>query len=287
MRYTAQSFIIWNSEESRMAAAKAKASPYRVQVIDRALSMLEILANVGPALTLGELSKRLGLPKSTVLRLLMVLERHRFVEKEAQSGAYRLGLKLFELGSRAVAQLDLGERAKPHLERLVFATGETAYLCILDDGEALSVARVESSRAVRVPSGVGRRVPAYCTAVGKALLAFLPEAEFNLLFKRQRLHAYTSNTIPTLTRLRDELQAVRERGYAVDNEELEEGLRCIAAPVREHSGKVRASLGVLCPAFRLPAGKIPLVVAAVVSGANNLSAELGYYVESETPRRRA
>jgi len=270
-----------------MATRKTKDSPYRVQVIDRVLGVLEVLANNGATLTLVELSKRLGLPKSTVLRLLMVLESHRFVKREAQSGAYRLGLKLFELGSRAMAQLNLSERAKPHLERLVFTTGETAFLCVLDDGEVLSLERVESSRAVRVPSSVGWRGPAHCTAVGKALLAVLPEADLSVLVRKRKLHAYTANTITSLTRLRNELQTVRERGYAVDQEEMEEGLQCIAAPVRDHSGKSVASMGILSPAFRLPDRKIPQLATSIVNEANDLSVELGYRLEPDIARRRA
>ena len=119
------------------SATKLKGASYRVQVIDRALSVLEVLADEGQPLSLVKLSKRLGLPKSTTMRLLMVLEGHRFVQKNAENGLYRLGLKLFELGSKAVAQFDLTERARPHLERLVSRTGETAYLSVLDGGEAL------------------------------------------------------------------------------------------------------------------------------------------------------
>jgi DNA-binding IclR family transcriptional regulator len=111
-----------------MSANQVKEPSYRVQVIDRALGVLEVLAGEAQPMSLVKLSKRLGLPKSTTMRLLMVLEGHRFVEKSAESGLYRLGLKLFELGSKAVAQFDLTERARPHLERLVSRTGETAYL---------------------------------------------------------------------------------------------------------------------------------------------------------------
>jgi DNA-binding IclR family transcriptional regulator len=270
-----------------MATRKVKDSPYRVQVIDRVLSVLEILASEGAAWTLVELSTRLGLPKSTVLRLLMVLESHRFVEKDIQSGGYRLGLKLFELGSRAMAQRDLGNRAKPHLERLVFATGETAFLCVLDGGEVLSLARVESSRAVRIPSTIGWRAAAHCTAVGKALLAFLPGLDLKALVRKRKLHPYTPNTITSLTRLRNELQTVRERGYAIDNEEMEEGLKCIAAPVRDHTGTAVASLGILSPAFRLPDRKISQSARLIMKEANDLAAELGYRVELAIARRRA
>jgi len=259
-----------------MASAKTKDFPYRVQVLDRALGLLEVLSSEGPELTLVELSKRLGLHKSTVHRLLMVLERHRFVERSLQNGGYRLGIKLFELGSKAVMYFDLRERARPHLERLVFMTGETAHLCILDEGEVLYLEKVESSRTVRIPSSIGRRNPAHCTAVGKALLAYLPEKELNDLIKRRGLRAYTRNTITTLAQLRGELQRVRERGYAVDNEEIEEGLKCVGAPVRDYSGKVVASMSIAGPAFRLTENQIPLLAESVMGVANDLSAEIGY-----------
>src|SRR5438874_4502796 len=133
---------------------KAKDSPYQVQVLDRAVTILDTLAADDADLSLFELAERLSLHKSTIHRLLMVLERHRFVERRAQSGKYGLGLKLFELGTRAFARLGLGERAHPHLERLAAEAGETAHLCVLEDGEVLYLEKVEPSRTIRVPSTV-------------------------------------------------------------------------------------------------------------------------------------
>jgi DNA-binding IclR family transcriptional regulator len=260
------------------SANKLKGPAYRVQVIDRALSVLEVLADERRPLSLVKLSKSLGLPKSTTMRLLMVLEGHRFVQKSAESGLYRLGLKLFELGSKAIAQFDLTERARPCLERLVSRTGETAYLSVLDGGEELVLERVECSRAVRVPTSVGRRHPAHSTAVGKVLLAFTPESKLTAVLGKGRLQAYTRKTITSVARLREELQRVREQRFALDDEETEDGLRCIAAAVREHSGQVHAALGVLGPAYRIPDGSVAMLAATVISEAEMLSAELGYRV---------
>lgn len=256
--------------------ASAKDSPYQIQVLDRALGILNVLSREGAELAPVVLSERLGLHKSTLHRLLMVLERHRLIEKSLQNGKYRLGLRLFELGSQAVAQLDLRERARPYLERLVLETGETAHLCILNEGEMLSLANVESPHTLRTPATVGQRAAAYCSSVGKALLAFLPENELEDLINQLKLTAYTRNTITKPTQLKTELRLVRERGYAIDNEELEEGLRCIGAPVRNYSGKVIAALSIAGPAFRLTARKIPVMARSVVQAANQLSAELGY-----------
>lgn len=268
------------------SANKLKGPAYRVQVIDRALGVLEVLAEEGQPLSLVKLSKSLQLPKSTTMRLLMVLEGHRFVQKSAESGLYSLGLKLFELGSKAAAQFDLTERARPYLERMVSRTGETAYLSVLDGGEALVLERVESSRAVRVPTSVGWRHPAHSTAVGKVLLAFAPEGKLAAVLGKGRLRAYTRKTITSVARLRAELQRVREQGVALDDEETEDGLRCIAAAVREHSGQVTAALGILGPAYRIPDDAVATLAATVVSAADKLSAELGYRaVESRAARR--
>lgn len=258
------------------ASTKTERSRYRVQVLERALDILEVLGGEGSEWMLAELSKRLGVHKSTLHRLLMVLEERRFVEKSPKNGKYRLGLKLFELGSKAVAQLDLREQARPCLEHLVFQTGETAHLCVLDEGEVLYLEKVEAPRTMRVPSIVGRRYPAHCGSAGKALLAFLPENELDEIIKRHGLRAFTRNTITTPAQLKEELRLVRERGYAVDNEEFEEGLRCIGAPVRDYSGKVVASISIAGPAFRLTQDKIPVMARSVVEAANQLSAEVGF-----------
>jgi DNA-binding IclR family transcriptional regulator len=263
----------------------SKVTPYRVQVIDRALGIVELLRSNGPELTLIELSKQLRLHKSTVHRLLGVLEQHRFVEKSDSNGKYRLGLKLFELGSKAIAHLDVREPARRYLQRLAFDTGETAHLCILDDGEVLYLEKVEGLSTVRVPSIVGRRYPAHCGAAGKSLLAFMADDELEDLIKRRGLKAYTSNTMTTPAQLSDGLRLVRDRGYAIDNEEFEEGLECIGAPVRDYSGKVVAAISIAGPTFRVSEDKVPVLARSVINAAQELSAELGY--QGDTTRRES
>jgi IclR family transcriptional regulator, KDG regulon repressor len=251
-------------------------APYKVQVIDRVLALLEILAANGPAMTLAELARRVDLPKSTVLRLLAVLQRHRFVERESSTGDYRLGLKLLELGSQAAAQFDFGDRARAYLDRLMSGTGESVFLSVLDGAEVLAIARSESARTVRVPLTAGLRTPAYCTANGKAILAYLSAADLATRLGRRKLHAYTNNTLTTRTEIEREMRSIRAQGYAVDHEEMEEGLKCIAAPVRNHTGSVVASVGILGPAFRIPDEKIAALAKLVVRAADDVSFELGY-----------
>lgn len=254
-------------------------SPYQVQVLDRALAILDLLSVEGPDLSLGEVSDKLELHKSTVHRLIMVLERHKLIERNSVNGRYRLGLKLFELGTRAVSQLDLRERARPVLERLVLETSETVHLGILDDTEVLYLDKVEPARSVRMSSSVGRRNPAYCTAMGKSILAYLTEAQVEAIVRKQGLKAMTANTITSLLELKAELAGIRERGYAVDNEEIEEGVRCVGCVVRDFSGGPVAAISVSAPAFRISREKAKNLSRPVIAAANTLSAELGYKQE--------
>ena len=261
---------------ARVPQAKTHRSPYRVQVVDRALAALDVLANRSSECSLAELCIALGLHKSTVHRLMMVLEQHRLVDKNPETGRYRLGLKLFEFGSKALAALDPRRHARPYLDRLQRELGETVFFCILDDGEVFYLDKVESQQSIRTACTVGSRAPAYCTAVGKAMLAELPDAEVSDIVHRWGLKAITANTITTATALRADLRAVRSRGYAIDDEEKEEGLRCISAAVRGHSGRLFAAISVSGPAFRITKGRIPEIGQVVMRAANDLSVEFGH-----------
>jgi DNA-binding IclR family transcriptional regulator len=251
-------------------------SPYQVQVLDRALAILDMLSSEGPDLALGEISEKLGLHKSTAHRLIMVLERHKLIERNSVNGRYRLGLKLFELGTKAVSQLDLRERARPFLDRLVLETSETVHLGILDDTEVVYLDKVEPARSVRMSSSVGRRNPAYCTAMGKATLAYLPDEQVEAVVRKHGLKAVTANTITSFLELKRELGAIRERGYAVDNEEIEEGVRCVGCVVRNFSGQPVAAISVSGPAFRVTKEKVKGLSGPVIAAARALSAELGF-----------
>jgi DNA-binding IclR family transcriptional regulator len=261
---------------ARVPHSKTSKSPYKVQVLDRALAALAALANSSSDCSLAELCPALGLHKSTAHRLMMVLEQHRLVVKNPETGRYRLGLRLYELGSRAIDGLDLRGKARPYLDRLQERFGETVFFCILDEGQVFYVEKVESQRSVRTACTVGSRAPAYCTAVGKAMLSELPEAELNAVVRKSGLKAITPKTITTVARLKSELKAVRARGYAIDDEEKEEGLRCVGAVVRAHSRKLSAAMSISGPAFRMTRERIPEIGEALMQAAGELSAELGY-----------
>lgn len=260
--------------------SKTRKSPYRVQVLDRALAALEVLAGCASECSLVEICRTLKLHKSTAHRLMMVLEQHRMVDKNPDTGRYRLGLKLFELGSKAIAALDLRRHAKPYLDRLQRELGETVFFCLLDEGQVFYIEKLESQQSVRTACTVGSRAPAYCTAVGKAMLAELTEAEVNQIVRRWGLKTITPNTITTNSALKAELKAIRCRGYAIDNEEKELGLRCVSAAVRGDQGKLLAALSVSGPAFRVTQERVPEIGRAVMQAAMDLSYEFGYRPEA-------
>jgi IclR family transcriptional regulator, KDG regulon repressor len=254
-------------------------SPYKVQVVDRALALLDILAKQRGGCGLADMCLHLQLNKSTVHRLLMVLEQHRMVEKDPETGRYRLGLKLFELGSKAISGLDLAERVRPHMHRLQRETGETVNFAILDKCEVLYLEKVDSQNHLRIAAVVGDRCPAYSTALGKSILASLPEEDVDKILHSVKLQARTPTTLTSLAAIREELRITRNRGYAIDDEENMEGVRCVAAPVRDHQGHPVAAISVAGPAIRVTKNCIPKLAIEVVGSARAISCEMGFKSE--------
>lgn len=249
------------------------------QVIDRVIDILETFTRIGPDLGVSEISRALDLKKATAHRLLASLRRRGIVAQDPVTRRYRLGLKLWELGAMATIQVDWVDRVHGDLERLTNATGETAHLAILSDGQILYVDKVESSHSLRMPSQVGRRNPVHCTGVGKAQVAFLSDEVLAGIIARRGLAPFTTNTLTDPAELRAELAKVRARGYAVDNEEIEEGLVCIGAPVRDHAGHVVAGVSIAGPSSRLRPVTIPGHARSVVDAALAMSSTLGCPVD--------
>ena len=259
-----------------MTRTSAERPTYRVQVLERAVDILQVLSEDSRELTAGEVADRLSLHKSTIHRLLTVLDQHRLIRRNADTGRYGLGLRLFEFGTRAVRGLRLRDQAQPHLDNLARDTGETAHICVLDRGEMVSIAYAEGPRSLRMPATVGRRTPAYCSAVGKAMLAFLGDAALDDVLAEGPLQACTSKTLVTRTALLDDLRLTRTRGYSIDDEEIEKGLRCVGGPVWNYTGEVVAAISVAGPAFRITKSRVPAVARAVLATTRALSSDLGY-----------
>ena len=259
---------------------------YRVQVVDRIFQILDLLAEAKGELGATDLALQLGLHKSTVHRLMAVLERHRFVEKNRDNAKYNLGWRLFELGTAAASRLGLHGLARPYLTALAKKTCETAHLGIMSHGEVISIVSVEADRSLRLPATVGRRSPLHCTSQGKAILAFTDPAAADEIIKALDWKTFTRNTITKPARLQDELVRIRKAGYAIDNEELEEGLRCIGAPVFDHAGEVVAAVSIAGPAYRVGSGQLPGLIASVMLTARQLSTALGFHSSPGPARAR-
>ena len=257
---------------------------YRIQVLDRAFSILDSLEESGSELGVSELTAEVGLQKSTVHRLLTVMQQHRYVEQSDVSRKYRLGHRLVELGQKATAQPELVEIAQPFLQRLVEISGETAHVGALEGGRVLSLAAVEGPMTLRTPSTVGRRTPVHSSSIGKCLLAFRRQDEVDAIVQTHGLEAFTATTIRDRKRLREELARVRKQGFAIDEEEYEQGLKCIGAPVRDRSGVVNAAISIAGPANRLNHDRTAKLVRAVKQVAQEFSAALGW-VSAEMVRQ--
>lgn len=258
-------------------------SGYRIQSIERAVAILNVFSADEPDLRVSDIAQRLGLHKSTVHRFLVNLEGAGLLERTPTGGRYRLGLRLFELGSLVMQRMNLWDEALPYLEELVRETGETGHMAVLDSGEAVYVERVEARRALRVPSAVGRGYPAHATNLGKVLMAYAPAAEVEEIIITKGLAGFTRNTITDADALRDELALIRERGYSIDNEEYDEGLRCIGAPVRDHTGAVVAAIGIGGPVTRVTPDRIDNLAEVVTRAAGALSRRLGGATPAAAP----
>jgi DNA-binding IclR family transcriptional regulator len=256
---------------------------YKVQALDRAFAVLDLLGESDVPLGLAQVASSLTLHKSTAHRFLMVLERHHMVERTV-NGKFRLGLRLFDFGNRAIEQYDLRDRAQPHLRKLVLETEETAHLCILEQAHVIYLDKIEPARSVRMITRVGASNPVHSTSVGKAILAFLPEERIADVIRRTKFERFTHRTIATPEALRTEIEKTRRRGYAVDDEELEEGLRCIAVPVLDAQRHPVAAVSISGPSFRVTAQKLPAIANHLLQCVRGISADMGFVPTARQPR---
>ncbi|MDO0925984.1 IclR family transcriptional regulator [Streptomyces sp. TG1A-8] len=240
------------------------------QTVDRALSILPLLAE-GPA-DLGRVADRLGVHKSTALRLLRTLHRHGLVHRQSDQ-RYRLGARLFALAQEAMESLDVREIAHPHLVRLNERCGHTVHLAVHEEDEVLYIDKVESRYPVRMYSRIGKPVALTVAAVAKLLLADLPEPERRALADRIDYPSYTPRSTPNAAAFLRELEQVREQGWATDLGGHEESINCVAAPVRGADGRVVAAMSVSAPNVVVPADELLALLPQVRRTADAISAE--------------
>ena len=262
-----------------MEHRKKEKADYVVQSVDRALDILESFDFSAEELGVTELAHKLNLHKNNVFRLLATLEVRGYIEQDRKSGNYRLGIKTFEIANVFLHHRGLRRQARPILEGLVSKCDETANLAILDGSDVIYVLMHETSQTVRIVLRLGQRLPAHCTAAGKAQLAFESADRLQLLFKDTPLRKLTENTIVSPEALREPLREVAKVGFALDNEEFELGARRLAVPVRDYSHKVVASVGLSGPLSRFSMERIEKELVPLVKEAGEkISERLGYEI---------
>lgn len=247
-----------------------------VKSVDRTLDILERLVEHSKPLGITEISNGTDLHKSTVYRLVDTLCYRNYLIQDTKTGKYKIGMKLFELGSKVMNDLDLRSDARPYLLELEEKTGETIHLGVLEGEEMIYIDKVESHQTIRMGSHVGRRVHTHNTALGKVMLAYLPESEVENIINMAGLPRYTENTITDKNVLMEELDKIRSQGYAIDDEESEKGIRCVAGPIFDHTGEIMAAFSVSGPASRMTHEKIDDVKGIVKDYSRRISKAFGY-----------
>ena len=244
--------------------------------VERAIEILETIAQRESGLTNSEISRRLAIPKSSASYILRTLENRGYVRRERGTGKYKLGLRVLSLGRGAQTSVGIRDVALPVLRRLVEITGLTAHLAVLDNGEAVYLEKAESLSFIRIDTWIGRRLDLHSTAVGKALVATLPQAEIEAILDQRGLKKKTPKTITVHAKFLRELSKVRDQGYALDDEENNVGVRCVAAPVLDNFGRAVAAIGVGGTTAQMDKPALTKAARAVRDAAGELAEQIGY-----------
>lgn len=246
-----------------------------VRSVQKAFILLEIIAE-NKSIGVSDLSRRLGWHKSTVFGILATLEQTGYVVKDPDTARYSLSLKLFGLSSRAIQDLDLYQIVHPYLKHLTEKNEETTHFVLPDKYEIIYVDKVESSASMRICTQIGKRMPYYCTGVGKAILAFQSDEDIKKILSYSRLISYTKNTITDYNILLKECERIRKNGYALDKEEVENGLFCVAVPILSENGKAIAAMSIAGPTVRMTKDRLPSLIADLIHSSEEISRCIGY-----------
>ncbi|MGZ4528675.1 MAG: IclR family transcriptional regulator [Mycobacterium sp.] len=260
--------------DAEVPAADSLAPQYPIESVDNALKLLLLLGEQ-PQIRLSEATRYLGVASSTAHRLLAMLAYRGFVRQDPTSKAYLPGPSLTGVAFAIFGRIDIQRSATPIMRSLGEQLRETIHVGMLDGASIRFVAAVEGPAAVRVASRLGRTMPAHCTSTGKVMLAQLPEAELRQLLPHERLERITSSSIGSRTELEAELAAIRERGYAINREESEEGVASVAVPIPTRAPGLRIALNAAAPQNRLDASRFAAVAAALAKAAKEIGDELG------------
>ena len=250
---------------------------YIIESLVRGLAVLRAFTEESPSLSVSELAHHIGVTKTTIVRIVTTLEVLGYLRLDPATRRYHLSWRVLELGYSALENMDIVQRAHPHLEQLSVLTGETVNLSVLDGTEIVYVDRVHTRQILSISLHIGSRLPAYCTSMGKAILASISEADALKVIRASALVPRARGTIVTETGLLADLERTRVLGYAVNDEELVDGLRSVAAPVCDRTGRAVAAVNMSLPAARCSPEELRTTFAPhVVETASNISAMLGF-----------
>jgi IclR family transcriptional regulator, KDG regulon repressor len=245
-----------------------------VRAVERALDILLCFTREDPVRSLTQISECVGMSKTTVHRLLGTLESKRFITRDKVTGLYRLGFRFIEMASLVLQDVELHRWADPYLQRLSAECGETVDLSILDGDHVMYLQVIESPQRVKLAAAVGQRLPAFCTASGKALLAFLPEEKVRTILG-ENLTKFTANTPVSASEIMESLRATRERGYAVSEQEFESDINAVAAPIFNAENNPVASVAIVGPSFRVPRERLSALGESVRATTKLIQDEIG------------
>lgn len=254
----------------------AKAADSPSAAVERALGILEHVAQTQEGATNSELSRALDIPKSSASYILRTLEQRGYLARDAESGRYRLGLKVLALSRGVLAHLDIRQAAQPHLRALVARTHITGHLAILDAGEAVYIDKVDAPGFIKMDTWVGRRMKVHSTSVGKALVCHLPEAEVAQILHEHGMEKRTPRTITSPARFWKELEKVRGLGYAVDDEENNLDARCVGVPVYDAPDHVAAALGLSGTTQQITRDNLHKIAEMMQETARRIARDMGY-----------
>ncbi|KIL73354.1 IclR family transcriptional regulator [Bacillus badius] len=247
-----------------------------VKSVARALDIIELVGQSKQGLGVTEISKQMDINKSSVFRILATLSQYGYIEQHETTGKYKLGYMFLDISSKLLDSLDVRAEAQPILQELEEETNEVVHLVVYDQGEVVYIEKLDGNEALRMHSKVGKRAPVHCTSVGKAILSHLPAADVLTIIERKGLPAHTPYTIAEKEVFLQELSRVKANGYALDLEENEAGIRCIAAPVFDHTGKVAAAVSISGPTLRMTDERLRSLSGRMIQAGQAISKRLGY-----------
>ncbi|KAB2338938.1 IclR family transcriptional regulator [Cytobacillus depressus] len=248
-----------------------------VKSVSRALDIIMIVSLKKGGLGVTEIANQMDINKSSVYRTLSTLVQYGYVEQDKETGRYKLGYKFLEISSNLLESIDLREEAKPFLRELESETKEVIHLVVYDQGEVVYIEKLDGSETLRMHSKVGKRAPMHCTSVGKSILAHLPTDAVTSILDHKGLPVHTDKTITDKDQLFQELANVRKNGFALDLEENEKGITCIAAPIFDHVGKVVAAISISGPTMRMTMDRLNSLQSRMIQVGKQISERLGYF----------